>query len=175
MKKWKFRELKWLTQGYVGSKWRARIWTQTFEARHSGLSLRLRVTACAGDYSSIFLDSKRQELLCLLWGVYFYRSLFEYRIDYILSSGLTLPNLLAFQEKLNIQIFMDTMPIFECWQLCSFGSLFPTLHSFLIVELHIHTLPNRTNRGYITHLIGFGFGHVIWVAQWNVGKCKLYL
>ena len=104
MKTWKFREMKWLDQGYAGSKWWARIWTQTFEARHSGLSLRLRVTAYADDYWSVVLGSKKQELLGLLWRVYFYRSLFESRKDYILSSGLILLNLLFFREKLKIQI-----------------------------------------------------------------------
>lgn len=39
--------------------------------RHSGLFIRLSMTATVDGYGFIGLDSKKQELLCLFWGVLF--------------------------------------------------------------------------------------------------------
>lgn len=71
------------------------------------------MTASVDDYGFIDLDSKKQELwLCLHGESYFYRSLCENRISYILSSGLLLLHLVIFSRKSGNSDFRGPHPNF---------------------------------------------------------------
>lgn len=91
-----------------------------------------------------------------------------------MSSGLITNQILLnliFKEKLELQTFVDTIPIFKCVVLIR---VIVSNSSSLAGGGIIHSqplpcnflgLPNRTDRIHITQIIGFGFDHVIWIAQ----------
>lgn len=85
--------------------------------------------------------------------------------------------LLFFQEKLDIRIFMDPIQFLN---IDSYVSLSHWSQLFILPENRIthpqllpcnsSGVPNRTDRIDIAYHTGLGFGHVIWITQWNLGK-----